>query len=100
VTKTWWRIFSSRNEILEWKLDELSQFQIATPKFVWGKLEWSSFNGNKTSFRFSTNAVMMDKIEKYVHKLIIKNFQRRQQQMPETETAIEPHLKIVHSKAA
>jgi hypothetical protein len=61
-------------------------------------LEWASFNGNKTSFRFSTNAVMMDKIEKYVHKLILKNFQRRQHQMPETEK--ESHLKIVHSKAA
>lgn len=78
VKRTWWSLFSPKNEILEWKLDELTQFQIASPKMIWGKLEWANFNGNKSSFRFSTNAVMMDKIEKYVHKLILKNFQRRQ----------------------
>lgn len=98
VTKTWWRMFSPRTEILEWKLDELSHFQIASSKFVWGKLEWANFNGNKSSFRFSTNAVMMDKIEKYVHKLILKNFQRRQNvtALPEKESP----LLIDHSTAA
>jgi len=78
VKRTWWSLFSPKNEILEWKLDELTQFQIAAPKMIWGKLEWSNFSGNTSSFRFSTNAEMMDKIEKYVHKLILKNFQRRQ----------------------
>jgi hypothetical protein len=96
--KAWWSIFSSKNEILEWKLDELSQFQIAVPKFIWGKLEWASFNGNKTSFRFSTNAVMMDKIEKYVHRLILKNVQRRQNAIPVNTN--KASLKIVDSKAA
>jgi hypothetical protein len=41
------------------------------------KLEWANFEGQKCSFRFSTNMLMMDKIEKYVHKLILKNFQKR-----------------------
>lgn len=98
IKKVWWSMFSSKNEVLEWRLDELSQFQIAVPKFIWGKLEWASFNGNKTSFRFSTNAVMMDKIEKYVHRLILKNVQRRQNTI--SMIPKEPHLKIVHSKAA
>jgi hypothetical protein len=98
IKKAWWSIFSSKNEVLEWRLDELAQFQIAVPKFIWGKLEWASFNGNKTSFRFSTNAVMMDKIEKYVHRLILKNVQRRQNAIG-TATK-EAHLKIVHPPMA
>lgn len=78
IRRAWWIMFSPKNEVLEWKLSELSHFQIIVPKFVWGKLEWASFDGKKSSFRFSTNSVMMDKIEKYMHKLIIKNFQQRQ----------------------
>lgn len=96
--KAWWVPFSSKDEILEWKLQELSQFQIASPKFIWGKLEWSTFDGKKCSFRFTTNSMMMDKIEKYVHKLIIKNFQRRQ-----GITHQSAHLQLVddnHSIAA
>ena len=98
IKKAWWSFFTSKNEILEWKLDELSQFQIAVPKFIWGKLEWASFDGNKTSFRFSTNAVMMNKIEKYVHRLILKNVQRRQNAIPVNTK--KSGLKIVDSKAA
>ena len=97
IRKPWWTIFSTKNEILEWKLEELSQFQISGPKFIWGKLEWANFNGNKSSFRFSTNAMMMDKIEKYVHKLILKNFQRRQNLAPAQE---HPTLKVAGPKAA
>lgn len=75
--KSWWALFG-KNEAIEWNIQELSQFQISSPKFIWGKLEWATFDGKKCSFRFTTNSVMMGKIEKYVHKLIIKNFQRRQ----------------------
>lgn len=98
IKRTWWGFLSSNKEISEWKLDELALFQIAEPKFIWGKLEWASFNGNKTSFRFSTNAVMMDKIEKYVQRLILKNVQRRQLAISIPEKA--RHLKVVQSKAA
>lgn len=87
VKRTWWRLLSSKNELLEWKLDELSQFQIASPKFIWGKLEWANYGGNTSSFRFSTNTVMMDKIEKYMHKLILKNFQRSQESTALTQIA-------------
>lgn len=78
VTKPLWNLFKKKNEIKEWSLQELSQFQINITKFVWGKLEWSTFEGTTCSFRFSTNIVMMIKIERYMHKLIIKNLQRKQ----------------------
>jgi hypothetical protein len=71
-------MFSPKKEKLEWELDEIAQFQIIKTHLFWGKLEWANFEGHKCSFRFSTNMVMMDKIEKYVHKLILKNFQKRQ----------------------
>lgn len=77
IKKNWWGALSRKNKVQEFPLNELSQFQINT-HFVWGKLEWATFEGQKTSFRFSTNAAMMEKIEKYMHKLIIKNFQKRQ----------------------
>lgn len=78
IKRSWWSLFSSKNDIIEWQLSELSQFQITVPKFIWGKLDLATFDGKKNSFRFSTNSIMMEKIEKYVHKLIIKNHQRRQ----------------------
>lgn len=77
VKSPWWRLFSPKDEKVEWELDEIAQFQIIKTHFFWGKLEWSNFKGQKCSFRFSTNMMMMDKIEKYVHKLILKNFQQR-----------------------
>lgn len=80
IPKGWAWIFTPKNECLEWKLQDLSQFQISVPKFVWGKLEWSTFDGRKGTYRFTTNAVMVSKIEKYLHKLIIKNLSRRQEQ--------------------
>ena len=76
--KSWWGTLSRQDHVLEFKLNELAQFHIASPKFVWGRLEWSTFDGAKGSFRFSTNAQMMDKIEKYMHKLVLKNIQREQ----------------------
>ncbi len=78
IPKSWAWIFTPKNEVLEWKLQDLAQFQISVPKFVWGKLEWSTFVGRKGVYRFTTNAAMVSKIEKYLHKLIIKNFNRRQ----------------------
>jgi hypothetical protein len=78
IKRSWWSFLSSKGDIIEWQLNDLSQFQITVPKFIWGKLELATFDGKKNSFRFSTNSIMMEKIEKYIHKLIIKNHQRRQ----------------------
>ena len=77
VSRTWWAIFASRHETTEWKLDEINHFQITVPKFLWGKLEWSTVDGKKGSFRFTTNSTIMEKIEKYMNKLIIKNLQHK-----------------------
>lgn len=76
--KSWWSTLSRQDQVLEFRLNDLAQFQIASSKIIWGRLEWSTFDGGKGSFRFSTNAVMMDKIEKYMHKLVLKNIQREQ----------------------
>jgi hypothetical protein len=78
IPRGWSRLFTPKSENLEWKLQDLGQFQISVPKLVWGKLEWSTFDGRKGSYRFTTNAIMVSKIEKYLHKIIIKNFNRRQ----------------------
>ena len=77
VKSAWWSIFSPKDEMLEWDLNEIAKFQIVKTHFFWGKLEWANFEGQKCSFRFSTNLIMMDKIEKYIHKLILRNFQKR-----------------------
>jgi hypothetical protein len=94
--KNWWGALSRQDQVLEFSLNNLAQFNIASPKFVWGRLEWSTFEGAKGSFRFSTNALMMDKIEKYMHKLVLKNIQRQQNVIPMKRA----HLNLVGSEAA
>lgn len=83
IKRVWWSAFSKQDRVTEFKLSELTQFQISIPKLIWGKLEWATQDGNKCSFRFSTNSVMMTKIEKYMHKLIMKNIERRQNVVPQ-----------------
>ncbi len=78
VRKGWARFLTGRDAVSEWKLSELAQFQISRPKVIWGKLEWSTLDGQKGACSFSTNAIMVGKIERYLHKLIIKNLNRRQ----------------------
>lgn len=78
--KSWWGALSKKDQVLEFKIQDLAQFQIASEKFVWGRLEWSTFEGEKCAFRFTTNAVMMGKIEKYMHRLVLKNIQKHQKE--------------------
>ena len=75
--KAWWGALSKKDLVLEFKMQELAQFQIASEKFVWGRLEWATFGGEKCAFRFTTNAVMMGKIEKYMHRMVLKNIQKQ-----------------------
>jgi hypothetical protein len=97
IRKSWARILAPKAEVTDWKLAELEHFTIATPKFLWGRIEWSTFDGSKGSFRFTTNAQMMGKIERYLNKLIIKNLNRRQTQSTqgpkELKEAFTSHLK-------
>ncbi len=73
--KSWFK--SKRITISEWDLNSLSGFEIAVPQFIlWGKIEWRSYDGTKGSFRFSTDAEMVKKIEKYMQKMILKNIHK------------------------
>lgn len=77
VKKPWIKIFSRKQETLDWPIKELSQFEITVPKFmlVSGKLEWHTFNGEVGQFRFTTTPAMVKKIETYIQKRVIKNHQ-------------------------
>jgi hypothetical protein len=100
VRKGWSKLFSPKNEVLEWSLSELAQFQISSPKVVWGKLEWSSFDGHKGTFRFTTNAQMVSKIEKYLHKLILKNLNRRKNENVHPDTHLKLYMMSETARAA
>lgn len=78
MKNTWWNAIRGKEQVVEFKMAELSQFNITSPKLIWGKLEWTTFEGSNCSFRFSTSEAMMSKIEKYMHKLVLKNIQREQ----------------------
>lgn len=77
IKKSWFKLFTGKETVYQWPIQTLSQFQISVPQYIWvGKLEWQSFDGVKGSFRFSTNAAMVKKIETYLQKCIIKNHQK------------------------
>lgn len=80
VKKNWAYLLSRKVEIDTWNINELSQFEITVPKFLFfsGKIEWNTFNGEKGMFRFSTNAQMMKKIEIYLQKRVLKNLQNQE----------------------
>jgi hypothetical protein len=75
VKKPWAQLFSRKEELDTFRINELSQFEITVPKFMIfsGKLQWSTFNGDKGMFRFTTNPAMVKKIETYLQKRVIKN---------------------------
>ena len=79
IKKKWIQIFSKKDHMDTWSINDLSEFEITVPKFLIfsGKLEWTTFNGEKGTFRFTTNAVMTKKIETYLKKRILKNYQSR-----------------------
>lgn len=75
--KSWWKPFSSRKNDKTWNLDGLKVFNITEPQnYIWGKLEWESFDGAKGTLHFSTNGEVVQKIEKYMHKKILKNLEK------------------------
>ncbi len=77
MKRTWLKLVTGSGPMKTWKLDDLSQFSITIPQYLlWGKVEWKSFDGNAGAFRFSTNSLMMKKIELYLQKRILKNHQK------------------------
>lgn len=78
VKRSWLNFLKKKPNITTWNIQGLSQFEISVPQFIlWGKLEWSTFDGHKGSFRFSTDAAMVKKIETYLQKRILKNHQKQ-----------------------
>ena len=74
VKKGLFGFVSRKDREINFPIQTLSQFEIAVPQFIWtGKLRWKSFNGVEETFRFSTNAAMVKKIETYLQKRIEKN---------------------------
>ncbi len=77
IRKGWFTRLSREPRFVDWDLAALAHFEITIPQYIlWGKLEWKSFEGNRGAFRFSTDAAMVKKIEKYLQKLIIRNHQQ------------------------
>jgi hypothetical protein len=74
----WSQFFSKKESGDNWKINELSYFEITVPKFLFfsGKIEWTTFSGEKGTFRFTTNPQMVKKIEIYLQKRVIKNHQQ------------------------
>lgn len=71
------RLLTPKLKQTVWDIQHLSKFQISVPQYLlWGKVEWSDFNGNHGEFSFSTNPKMMKKIELYLQKKIIKNHEQ------------------------
>ena len=79
IKKRWLQLFTKKDQVDSWQINELSEFEIKVPKFFIfsGKIEWTTFNGQKGTFRFSTNAHMTKKIEVYLQKRIQKNYHRQ-----------------------
>lgn len=78
VKKPLFKFFTKTPKVNSWKIDQLSKFEIIDSKMLlFGKLHWQTFEGEDFSFRFSTNEVMMRKIEKYLQKKVLKNHQTK-----------------------
>lgn len=84
IKKSWFRLFSKNHQIHVWSINELAQFEITVPKFLMisGKLQWSTFQGEQGTFRFSTHPAMVKKIESYLQKRVIKNHQLKNSALP------------------
>jgi hypothetical protein len=77
IRSGWFYRLSKEPRHIDWDLETLAHFEITIPQYIlWGKLEWRNFDGAQGSFRFSTDAAMVKKIEKYLQKLIIRNHQK------------------------
>ncbi len=96
VKRPWTKLFTRRDLVNEWQISALSHFEITAPKFFIfsGKLQWSTFEGAPGTFRFSTNGVMVKKIETYLQKRVLKNHQRS------GEKEVRPSKKAPLSKLA
>ena len=86
VKKNWLPRITKDLHALTWEIDDLKNFEISAPKFLFfsGKITWETFSGEIGKFKFSTSPIMVKKIETYLQKRIMKNHQRRKSQ-PKSE---------------
>lgn len=78
IKKGLFAFLSKQKESPSYPLSEIIHFEVISSKFIlWGKLEFTMSNGEKREIRFSTNQQMMNKIEKYIQKIVIKNCTRK-----------------------
>ena len=76
--KTWWALLTREPHTRSFQMSRLQSFQIAKPKFLlWGRIDWSTLDGEKGSFHYSTDSDMVKKIERYMQKKIEKNLQKK-----------------------
>jgi hypothetical protein len=77
MKRPWLKLMARNENVGAWEIKELSHFEISVPKFLMisGKIQWETFDGKQGSFRFTTTAAMVKKIETYLQKRIIKNHQ-------------------------
>lgn len=80
VPNNWFANWKNHKTISTWPIEELSRFEIVTPKFfiISGKIQWQTFKGEEGYFRFTTTPEMVKKIETYLQKRVIKNIQQLQ----------------------
>ncbi len=83
--KAWIKWMRRKDSVTAWPLEELSHFEVTIPKFgpISGKVEWTTFDNQHGSFRFTTHSAMMKKIELYMQKLILRNHQRKNNRVEE-----------------
>jgi hypothetical protein len=78
VKKGIFSFFSKFDENSTYPLSELIHFEVTSSKFIlWGKIEFTMSTGEKKMVRFSTGQQMMNKIEKYIQKIVVKNCTRK-----------------------
>lgn len=79
IKKPWLKWFFKKKTIHTWEIHELSLFEMTVPKYMMisGNIQWQTFNGDKGTFRFSTSTDMVKKIETYLQKRVIKNYQNQ-----------------------
>lgn len=73
--KSWTKLLSKETPESSYRIEDLARFEIAVPKFLFfsGKIKWETFDGETGTFKFTTNPVMVKKIETYIQKRVIKN---------------------------
>ena len=92
--------FHRKDRLVEFNLHELAHFSVVEPKVLWGRIQCESTCGKKADFRFTTNAVMMEKIAKYLNTLIAKNEKRNNPEVFAAKLAVVTAPVVIETKVS